>query len=43
MLAKELLAKEKPDYKARKKEIHEEIKVLATELLKQMGLQQVKV
>ena len=26
MLAKELLAKEKPDYKARKKEIHEEIK-----------------
>ena len=26
MLAKELLAKEQPDYKARKKEIHEEIK-----------------
>ena len=38
MLAKELLAKEKPDYKARKKEIHEEIKTLAEELLKQMGL-----
>ena len=38
MLAKELLAKEKPDYKTRKKEIHEEIKVLAEELLKQMGL-----
>ena len=38
MLAKELLAKEKQDYKARKKEIHEEIKLLATELLKQMGL-----
>ena len=38
MLAKELLAKEKPDYKARKKEIHEEIKNLAEELLKQMGL-----
>ena len=38
MLAKELLAKEKPDYKARKKEIHEEIKNLAEELLRQMGL-----
>ena len=38
MLAKELLAKEKPDYKARKKEIHEEIKTLAEQLLKQMGL-----
>ena len=38
MLAKELLAKEQPDYKARKKEIHEEIKILAEELLKQMGL-----
>ena len=25
MLAKELLAKEQPDYKARKKEIHDEI------------------
>ena len=38
MLAKELLAKEKPDYKSRKKEIHQEIKTLAEELLKQMGL-----
>ncbi len=38
MLAKELLAKEQPDYKARKKEIHEEIRVLAEELLRQMGL-----
>lgn len=39
MLAKELLAKELPDYKARKKEIHEEIKAQAIELLKQMGLE----
>ena len=38
MLAKELLAKEQPDYKVRKKEIHQEIKTLAEELLKQMGL-----
>ena len=38
MLAKELLAKENPDYKVRKKEIHQEIKTLAEELLKQMGL-----
>ena len=38
MLAKELLAKEKPDYKIRKKEIHEEIRILAEELLKQMGI-----
>lgn len=38
MLAKELLAKEQPDYKARKKEIHEEIRTLAEELLTQMGL-----
>lgn len=38
MLAKELLAKEQPGYKARKKEIHEEIRALAEELLKQMGL-----
>ena len=37
-LAMELLAKEQPDYKARKKEIHEEIRVLAEELLEQMGL-----
>lgn len=39
MMAKELLAKEQPDYKARKKEIHEEIKEQAIELLKQMGLE----
>lgn len=39
MLAKELLAKERPDYKAKKKEIHEEIKAQAIELLKQMGLE----
>lgn len=38
MLARELLAKEQPDYKNRKKEIHEEIEVQAEELLKQMGL-----
>lgn len=38
MLAKELLAKEQPEYKTRKKEIHEEIRVLAEELLRQMGL-----
>lgn len=38
MLAKELLAKELPDYKARKKEIHEEIKAQAVSLLTQMGL-----
>lgn len=39
MLAKELLAKEQPDYKARKKEIHEEIEAQATSLLTQMGLE----
>ena len=39
MLAKELLAKEQPDYKTRKKEIHNEIKEQATMLLKQMGLE----
>ena len=39
MLAKELLAKEQPDYKARKREIHEEIHALAEELLRQMGLE----
>lgn len=38
MLAKELLASEQPDYKAKKKEIHEEICVNAKELLDQMGL-----
>lgn len=39
MLAKELLAKEQPDYKTRKKEIHYEIKEQAIMLLKQMGLE----
>lgn len=38
MLAKELLAKEQPDYKARKKEMQEEIKQEAIHYLKQMGL-----
>ena len=38
MLAKELLAQEQPDYKARRKEIHAEIEAQATELLRQMGL-----
>ena len=38
ILAKELLAKEQPDYKARKKEIHDEIEALAEQLLKEMGL-----
>ena len=38
MLAKELLAAELPDYKARKKEIHQEIELQAEILLKQMGL-----
>ncbi len=38
MLARELLAKELPDYKLRKKEIQEEIKVQAESLLTQMGL-----
>lgn len=38
MLAKELLAKEQPDYKARKKEIHAEIEAQAEALLRQMGL-----
>lgn len=38
MLARELLAKEQPDYKNRKKEIHEEIEAQAADLLKQMGL-----
>ncbi len=39
MLAKELLAKEQPGYKAEKKKIHEEIRSLAEELLREMGLQ----
>lgn len=38
MLAKELLAKEDPDYKAHKKEIHAAIEAQAVALLKQMGL-----
>ncbi len=38
MLAKKLLASEQPDYKTRKKEIHEEIHAKAEELLTQMGL-----
>lgn len=38
MLAKELLAKEQPDYRARKAEIHNEIKEQAESLLAQMGL-----
>lgn len=38
MLASELLAKEQPDYKARKKEIHAEIEAEAKGLLTQMGL-----
>lgn len=38
MLAKELLAKEQPDYKARKKEIHAEIEAQAKALLDEMGL-----
>ncbi len=38
MLAKELLAKEQPDYKARKKEIHAGIEKEAKMLLDQMGL-----
>ena len=38
MLAKELLAKEQPDYKARKKEMQEEIKQEAIHYLEQMGL-----
>lgn len=38
MLAKELLARSQPDYKRRKKEIHDEIQAEAETLLKQMGL-----
>lgn len=38
MLARELLASEQPDYKTRKKEILEEIRVQAETLLDQMGL-----
>lgn len=39
MLASELLAKERPDYKARRKDIHEEIHAQAEALLTQMGLE----
>ena len=38
MLARELLASEQPDYKSRKKEIHEEIKAQAESLLDEIGL-----
>lgn len=38
MLAKELLAKEQPDYKARKKDVLAEIQSQAETLLEQMGL-----
>jgi polar amino acid transport system ATP-binding protein len=38
MLAKQLLAKEQPDYKSRKKEILDEITEQAKDLLHQMGL-----
>ena len=38
MLAPELLAKERPDYKAKKKEIHEAIEAEGRELLDAMGL-----
>ena len=38
MLAKELLEKERPDYKSRKKEIHAQIEAEAKKLLDQMGL-----
>ena len=38
MLAKQLLAQEQPDYKARKKEIHAQIEAEGRELLARMGL-----
>ena len=38
MLARELLAKERPDYKANRKQIREEIEAEARHLLEQMGL-----
>ena len=40
MLASELLAKEQPDYKQRKKEIHAEIESRAEALLTQVGLRE---
>lgn len=39
MLARELLARERPDYKVKRKEITEEIRIQAEELLCQMGLE----
>ena len=39
MLARELLAKERPDYKANRKQLREEIEAEARYLLEQMGLQ----
>lgn len=39
MLARELLAKEQPDYRANKRRIHEEIEEQSRQLLVQMGLQ----
>ena len=38
MLARELLAKERPDYKANKKNILDEIRVQGEDLLRQLGL-----
>ena len=38
MLARELLAKEQPDYKSRRQELHEEIEAQAADLLRQMEL-----
>ena len=38
MLAGELLAKERPDYKQNRKQIHDELETHARELLAQMGL-----
>ena len=40
MLAEELLAREQPDYTRRKKEIRQEVRQHAEELLAQMGLQE---
>lgn len=40
MLARELLAKERPDFKVNKKNILDEIRVQAEELLHQMGLEE---
>lgn len=39
MLARELLAKENPDYKIKHKEINDEIRAQGEELLRQMGLE----